>query len=139
MAKYKGKAVDVNQPATDVYNKISNLESYQQRLEQLPPELREKLGDVQFTDDSIIITAQPVGNIVFKITEKAEPEHVRLEAQQSPVPFAIIIHLDDNGNGTTKITPELNVDIPPMLKPMVGGKLQEAADKFGDLISTLFA
>lgn len=139
MATYKGKAAVVNQPAVDVYNKISNLESYRQRLETLPPELREKLGDVQFTGDSIIITAQPVGNIVFQITEKVEPKHVRLEAQQSPVPFAIIINLADNGNDTSTVTPELNVEIPPMLKPLVGGKLQEAADKFGDLISTLFA
>lgn len=129
----------MHQPVAQVYDKISNLGAYQQRLESLPPELRAKLGDVRFTDDSIIIAAQPVGEITFRLVERVEPSLVKLEAVQSPVPFSIKIALEPETDSTTKINPELNVDIPAMLKPMVGGKLQEAADKFGDLISTLFA
>ena len=33
----------------------------------------------------------------------------------------------------------IDVDIPVMLKPLVGGKMQEAADKFSEMLSTLFA
>lgn len=139
MSVYKGKSAIVHQPVAQVYDKISNLGAYQQRLESLPPELRAKLGDVRFTDDSIIIAAQPVGEITFRLVERVEPSLVKLEAVQSPVPFSIKIALEPETDSTTKINPELNVDIPAMLKPMVGGKLQEAADKFGDLISTLFA
>ena len=139
MSTYKGKSALVQQPVAQVYDKISNLATYQQRLESLPTELRAKLGDVRFTDDSIIIAAQPVGEITFRLVERVAPTLVRLEAVQSPVPFAIKIELEPDGENTTKISPELNVEIPAMLKPMVGGKLQEAADKFGDLITTLFA
>lgn len=139
MSTYKGKVALVQQPVAQVYDKISNLSTYQQRLESLPGELRAKLGDVRFTDDSIIIAAQPVGEITFRLVERVAPSLVRLEAVQSPVPFAIKIQLEPEGENATRVNPELNVDIPAMLKPMVGGKLQEAADKFGDLITTLFA
>lgn len=42
MAKYEGKPVTINRPVQDVYNSITNLGAYQQRLEQLPPEAKEK-------------------------------------------------------------------------------------------------
>lgn len=139
MATYKGKTTLVNQPIADVYAKISNLGDYQQRIDSLPSDIRAKLGEVSFTPDSIIISAQPVGQIKFTVTERTEPSILRLEAEQSPVPFAIAINLTPASDSSTNVATELNVDIPAMLKPMVGGKLQEAADKFGDLMTTLFA
>lgn len=139
MSKYKGKPVTVNQPVADVFSKISNIGAYQQRLDSLPEEARAKLGDVRFTDDAIVITAAPVGEITFKVTERVEPEVVRLAAEQSPVPFGIAIHTRAAGDTATEIATELDVDIPAMLRPMVGGKLQEAADKFSELMTVFFA
>lgn len=139
MSKYIGKPVDVAQPVADVFNKISDIGAYQARLDALPEEIRAKLGDVKFTDEAIVITAAPVGEIRFKVVEKKAPDVVRLEAEQSPVPFGIAIHTNAVDDNTTRVSSELEVDIPAMLRPMVGSKLQEAADKFSELMTAFFA
>lgn len=138
MAKYEGKPVTIDRPALDVYNSITNLGAYQARLDELPQEAREKIGSVRFTDNSIFIAAAPVGEIQFDVAEKIEPELMRLSAANSPVPFNIIIRIAPEGDAACKVATELDVDIPAMLRPMIGGKMQEAADKFSELISTFF-
>ncbi len=139
MAKYSGKAVVVNHPAHEVYSKISDLSSFQQRLEALPEAARNALGDVRFTSDSIVITAPAVGEMTFNVVERQPDSHMRLEAANSPVPFAIAINLAAESETSTKVETVLDVEIPAMLRPMIGGKMQEAADKFSEMFSTLFA
>lgn len=138
MAIYKGKPVLVGQPIEMVFEKISDMSGYQARLDSLPEEARAKLGDVKFTEDSIVINSGPVGEICFKIVEKSAPTLVKLSAVSSPVPFGIAIRLSAENEGATNVASELDVDIPAMLRPMVGGKLQEAADKFSELVTLLF-
>lgn len=138
MAKYEGKKVIINRPVADVYNSITNLGAYQQRLEQLPAEVKEKIGNVTFTDNSIIIDTPPVGKIQFDIVEKSEPEFMKLAAANSPVPFEILVHTNAETENSCAVSTQINVEIPAMLRPMVGGKMQEAADKFSELISTFF-
>lgn len=139
MAKYSGKPVVVNHPAEEVYNRLSDLSSFQQRLETLPPEAREKLGDVRFTADSIIITAPAVGEMKFVVSERTPFSRLGFSAENSPVPFAIKIDMKPVSGTSTEVMATIDVDIPVMLKPLVGGKMQEAADKFSEMLSTLFA
>lgn len=139
MAKYSGKPVVINHPASEVYNKISNLSSFQERLDTLPAEAREKLGDVRFTPDSIVITAPAVGEMTFNVAERVPDSLLKLQATNSPVPFAICINLKELSAESTEVNTVLDVEIPAMLRPMIGGKMQEAADKFSEMFSTLFA
>lgn len=138
MAKYSGKTVTVNQPINDIYNKVSNLSSFQQRLDQLPEEARQKLGTVRFTDDKLIIEAPAVGEITFVIAERLAPTLLRLSAENSPVPFNIIMNFKETGADTTEVRTDLDVEIPAMLRPLIGGKMQEAADKFGEMFANFF-
>ncbi len=139
MAKYSGKAVTINRPAAELYNKISDLNAFQERLEQLPPEAREKLGDVKFTSDRMIINAPAVGEITFVIAERVAPSLLRLSAEKSPLPFDIVMNFTEKGPETTEVQTNLDVEIPAMLRPLVGGKLQQAADKFGEMFSNFFS
>ncbi len=139
MAKYQGKPVVVNHPADEVYAKIADLSTFQQRMDSLPPEAREKLGDVSFTSDSIVITAPAVGEMKFNVTERIPGSRLGLSAENSPVPFAIKIDLKALSEDTTEVNTLIDVEIPAMLKPLVGGKMQEAADKFSEMFGTLFA
>lgn len=138
MAHYSSKPVTVSRPAGQMFEAISNIGAYQQRLDELPAEERARLGEVRFTDDSIIITAQPVGEMRFDVVERVAPQRVVLQAAQSPVPLTLAVCLKPVGEEATEVTSEIDVEIPAMLKPLVGGKMQEAADKFGDLITTFF-
>lgn len=138
MAKYAGKPSEIHAPVGEVYGKISDLSTFQARVDALPPEARAKLGDVRFTTDSIVINAPGVGEMMFTITERRPETYIKMEAGNSPVPFAIVIELVPKSADITEARTWLEVDIPPMLKPMVGGKLQAAATQFGDLFGTLF-
>ena len=48
------------------------------------------------------------------------------------------INLTETSPESTSMTSTIEVDIPAMLRPMVGGKMQEAADQFAELVSGLF-
>ncbi len=138
MAKYSGKAVMVSRPINDIYNKISNLSSFQQRLDELPEEMRDKLGDVRFTDDKLIINAPAVGEITFVMAERIAPTLLRMTAENSPVPFNIVMNFIEKTPESTEVRTDLDVEIPAMLRPLVGGKMQEAADKFSEMFSNFF-
>ncbi len=48
MATYKSKQVTISHPIEEVYERISNIGAYQQKLDSLPAEVKDKLGDVRF-------------------------------------------------------------------------------------------
>jgi hypothetical protein len=129
MTTYSSKPTEVAMPVSSVYERVSNPAAFQERLDALPEEVRAKLGAVRFTEDSIIITAAPMGDMVLKITERV--------AESAPVPLIMSINLDAKTPESTEIVTAIDVEIPAMLRPMVGPKLQEAADKFGDMVKNL--
>lgn len=138
MAKYTGDPVTINKKTDDVFERIANIGSYQQYLDQLPDEIKSKIGDVRFSGDAIIITAAPVGEIVLKLVEKQAPSSLKFEAQGAPVPLFVDIALADTGEAT-ELTPVIDVEVPAMLRPFVAPKMQEAANQMGKMLGNLFS
>lgn len=138
MATYSSNSVSLDAPIDIVFDRLSDFSQYQERLESLPEEAKAKIGQVRFTADSIIITAAPVGDIIFEVSERVRPNHIALKAANSPVQMELHINLTETSSESTSMTSTIEVYIPAMLRPMVGGKMQEAADKFAELVSGLF-
>ena len=44
----------------------------------------------------------------------------------------------DVDGASTRLTPRVEIQIPAMLRPFIGNKIQEAADKFGEVFTSLF-
>ncbi|MDE5900726.1 MAG: hypothetical protein K2H33_05160 [Muribaculaceae bacterium] len=138
MSKFTGKPVAVPVGRTELYNRVSNLGGLQSRLEALPPEALAQVGDVEFIDaDSFAINAPGLGRVVFNVTERVEPERVTLSADTGVVPLNLILELSELAPDRTELTSSIDVEIPMMLRPMVGGKMKEAADKFSEMIGRL--
>lgn len=137
MTTYSSKTIELQMPVEAVYARISDIGGFQSRIDQLPEEVRSKIGSVRFTDDSIIINAAPMGDMVLKVTERIPEKRVAFTAQGAPVPLVMAINLEAVGEDKTNVTTSIDVEIPVILKPMVGPKLQEAAEKFGDMIRNL--
>lgn len=137
MSIYSSKPQTVKGDIDTVYDKVANPMQFQKYLDQLPADVLAKIGDIRFTDDSIVITAAPVGEIALTITERMPGKHVKFAAQNAPVRMETVIELQPLGADLTEVTAKIDVDIPPMLRPMVGGKLQEAADKMGEMLGKL--
>ena len=94
------------------------------------------MGNVEFTCDTIKIVTPQVGDIVLKAVERTD-SRVRLQAQNSPVPMTLEVDLKPVSDDSTEVTGTIDVDIPVMLRPLVGPSLQKAADQFGTLFANL--
>ena len=107
-------------------------------IDQLPEEQKAKLQGVEFDGESVKMNAPSIGQLVFKITERTAPTHVGFSAEGSPVPLKLSLDLANVTADSTSLSPNIDIDIPAMLRPFIGGKIQEAADKFGEMFTSLF-
>lgn len=138
MSKYMSKPVVLNRSAEELFDHISDFSALQERIDKMPEEVKTKLGEVRFTDDTIELNAQPVGAIKFEVAERIRPSRIRLSGVQTPIPINIIVDLMEKTSDSTEITTTFDVDIPMMLRPLIGNKLQEAADKFSEMFHNFF-
>ncbi len=136
MSTYTSKPAIVNRPADELSAKFSDFTKLQETLENLSADQKAQVGDVSFTEDSIKISTPQVGEIILKAVERSS-SRVRLEAQSSPVPMNLIVDFKAVSADTTEVTGTIDVDLPMMLRPLVGPTLQKAADQFGSLFANL--
>ncbi|MCM1138145.1 MAG: hypothetical protein NC221_08095 [Duncaniella sp.] len=138
MSVYSGKTVTLPRPIEEIYAKVSDLAQYKPLVDQLPDEQRVKLQGVEFNGDSVKMDAPSIGQLVFRISERTAPTHVGFEAEGSPVPLKLSLDLASVSENSTSLTPKIDIEIPAMLRPFIGNKLQQAADHFGDMFTSLF-
>lgn len=138
MAEYRSKAVTVGRSAQFIADKFADLSSFGTALESMPESERAKIGDVKFEKDSITIDTKQVGTISFKVTERS-PKRVVMNAVGSPVPLDLCVNLTPLGDESTEIVTSIDVEIPAMLRPLIGGAMQKAVDQFGALMAKLNA
>lgn len=138
MSKYTGKAVTIPRGVDEVYAKVSDLSQYKQLLDQLPESQRQNLGGVVIDGDSVKMDAPAIGQLTFKIAERVAPSRVSFTAAGAPVPLLLSVDLKNEGENATSVTPSIDIDIPAMLRPFIGNKIQEAADRFGDIFTSIF-
>lgn len=136
MAKYSSKPVTVPASAQVIADKFTDLSVLEGSLEQLPADQRAKIGDVSFSRDSLTIKTPQVGDIKFVVKE-CTPDRVVMGADKSPIPLDMAVNLKALGAESTEVTTSIEVDIPMMLKPLLGGPMQKAVDQFSDLLVKL--
>lgn len=140
MSKFTGKPHRVNRPRTEIFDQLSNLSKISERLDTLPEDLRQRLGTVNFPDnETMAFTAPGVGEMKFRIVERNEPDSVKFLAETGVVPINVTLDLAEADADATDVTATIEAEIPMMLRPLVGGKLQEAADQFGKMFGQLNA
>lgn len=137
MAKYSSKPATLTIPIDVAFDRISNVSSFKERIEAIPAEQREKMGKVTFTENSITLSTSQIGELRFDVTERKEPNRIVFSSANSPVPLSLSMDLTEKSANETEVVTTIDIEIPAMLRPMIGGKLQEAADKFTELISSL--
>lgn len=139
MSVYSGKAVTLQRPVGEIYAKVSDLGQYKSMVDSVPEEHRAKLAGVEFRGDCVKMDAPGVGELVFKIVERVPDKKVVLNAEGCPIPLKLMLDLASAGETATTITPRVDIQIPAMLKPFIGNKIQQAADQFGEVFTSLFA
>ena len=157
MSKYESQVKQIPSPIEAVYAKLSNLENLRpivenaQNNEQLKqqieaagqdPSYLNMLKNVTLTPDSMSLDTGLMGVIALNIIEREDPAinegkgTIKFETQQSPIEANMWIQLLPGEVGTRmKLT--LKADLNPMIKMMIGNKLESGIDKFADMLAMI--
>lgn len=144
METYKSDVAIINADINRVFDRLSHPGSFNEALkpqvqeaaDKLPQEVLDNLKNVTFEGDSLSVQT-PMGPIKLGVTDSVAPNRVTYGAMQSPVAFSLVIELTSTGAETTEAVAAINLDIPKLLVPMIGGKLKEGAKQFGRILPKL--
>ena len=129
--KISEKAIGVHGKRMDICAKnIANIDA-------LPNEVKEKINEITFGDDSIAFSVNPIGEVVLQIMERTEPVKVVLSAVKLPIPLNVVLSLEKVDDTTTHAVAEIQVELNMFIRPMVEKPLTEGAKKFGELLAIL--
>lgn len=134
MSKYESGVKQIPHPQQVVYDTISDLNNINRIKDRIPAD---KIQNLTFDADSVSVSVPPVGNITLRIIDRDEPKCVKFEAANSPVPFNLWVQLLPVTDSSCKMRVTVKADIPMLLKPMVGGRLQEGVDRIADVLAML--
>lgn len=137
MAKYSGKPVVVNGTPQNIAERFSNLDALKEKLGEMPDEQRRQIGDIQIEGNAIVMHHNQVGDLRFSV-EESTPQRVRF-AIGGPLPMQLNIHLQPVGDAQTQLVGEVDLDIPMMLRPILGPQMQKAADQLSDVMAKMAA
>ena len=152
MAKYESSVKQVNAPVERVYSVISDLERLRpviemaQNNEMIKEKLREagqdpaqleKLKDMNLTSDRVSFPAPMVGEVAVAIIEREENKCVKFETEKSPIEANLWIQVLPVTDTTSKMRVTLKADLNPMMKMILGSKLEKGIDQFADMLCML--
>lgn len=142
MAIYSSDSVTLSSSAENVYSKFSNLENLRALLDKvpadsIPEDKRAMYESITITPDSITVPGGPVGSLSFKVVEKREPSLIRLNGEGSPVPLTLSMNITPVNADSCTVKVDIDIALPAMLKPMVGGHIQKMADQFSQVLKAI--
>jgi len=134
MAKFESSVKQVAASQEAVYRTVSDLNNLERIRERIP---QDKISDFSFDSDSVTVSAPMVGQISMHIVERTEPQCVKFESNQSPIPFNVWIQVLPVDEQSSKLKVTIDADIPFMLKAMVSGPLQQGVEKIADVLTMI--
>lgn len=134
MAKFESSIKQIPYSQRSVYDCISDLSNLERVRDRVPAD---KIQDFQFDQDTVSISAAPVGEIKLHIIDRNEPKCVKFETVQSPVPFYLWIQVLPVNETSSKMKVTVDADIPFMLKGMVSGPIQEGVEKIAEALAMI--
>lgn len=142
MTTYSSGKVNFPASAEAVYDKLSNLENLKSLLDKVPADKvpedkRQMFENLKITPNSIEVPGGPMGNLVFRVTEKVAPTLIKLTGEGIPIALSLDMHIEPVSENSSSAKVDINIDIPAMLKPMVGGQIQKMANQFGEVLGAI--
>lgn len=134
MSKFESSIKQIPYSQRAVYNRISDLSNLEKVRDRVPAD---KLQDFQFDQDTVSVSAAPIGTIKLQIIDRDEPKCVKFETVQSPVPFHLWIQVLPVNETSSKMKITVDADIPFMLKAMVSGPIQDGVEKIADALAMI--
>lgn len=142
MAIYSSGDVTLQASATAVFDKLSNLENLQGLLDKvpadrIPEDKRQMFENIRITHDTIEVPGGPMGNLLFRVIEREAPSLIKLRGEGIPIEMSLVLHVKPLTDTSSSANVDIDINIPAMLKPMVGGQIQKIANQFGDVLGAI--
>ena len=152
MAKYESSVKQVNAPVERVYAVLSDMERLRPMIDMAQnndmikeklreagqdPAMLEKLKDMTLTSDRISFPAPMVGEVALAIIEREQDRCVKFQTEKSPTEANLWIQVLPVTATTPKLRVTLKADLNPMIKMMIGSKLDKGIDQFADMLCML--
>lgn len=142
MATYSSDKVTLNASAQSVFDKLSNLENLRGMLDKvpadrIPEDKRQMFENIRITPDTIEVPGGPMGSLTFRVTERKSPSLIKLQGEGIPMAMSLALHVTPKTDASCDAKVDLDIDIPMMLRPMIGGQIQKIADQFGDVLGAI--
>ncbi len=137
MTKYTGKTSVVNLPAAEISDKFADMSTFNDKLAGMPEDVRKHMGDLTFTRDSVCMDTKQAGKVVFKVTER-DDRHIVL-ACSFPLPISLTLNLSPVADDAakTEVSTDVDIEIPAMLRPIIGPQMQKVADHFSTAMGSI--
>ena len=139
MDTYKSNEETVYCNIDTVYAKLSNPECFRTLIENenIPADMKQRMGGVEFTSDSIAFNADPVGKVVLQIVERTQPTKIAMAATSFPLPFRAEINLEKVADNETKLFVEFKIELNIMLRAMAAKPLGDGVKKMAQMLAML--
>lgn len=137
MTKYTGKTSIVNLPTSEISDKFADMSTFNDKLAGMPEDVRKHMGDLTFTRDSVCMDTKQAGKVVFKVTER-DDRHIVL-ACSFPLPISLTLNLSPVADDAakTEVSTDVDIEIPAMLRPIIGPQMQKVADHFSTAMGSI--
>ncbi|MTK54383.1 SRPBCC family protein [Paludibacter sp.] len=132
MATFESTVKTITSNEEQVYGTLSDLRNLEQSKHMVPGNT---IQDIEFYEDKCHFTVNPIGKIDLSIIDKQPYKLIKLGADNAPIDFHVNIHLNKADDNQTNLHVNAHADIPPMVKMMFGGRMQQFVDQFAEALA----
>lgn len=128
--KFKSEKVTANLNYKDLFEKFTNLNNLK---DYLPKEVEEFESSVENCSFKI----EQLPKMSLQITEKHAYEKIKFESNESQIPFHMFCYIEKNGDNTTDVVIEIDMELNFMMKMLVQKPINIFLEKFTQIIKKI--
>lgn len=135
MEKYESSQKQILKSQEAAYERLCDLKNFEKNLpanDAIKEQL--KLEELEFGNDYIAFKVSMVGRLVLRIIDREAPKMLKFGIEGAPVAMNMWIQLVGVSENDTRMKMTIKADIPLMLKPMIGNKLNEGIERLADVV-----
>lgn len=134
MTEFTSDVKTIAHSEEDIFRVLSDLSKLDLIKDQIPGD---KIKDFKFDSDSCSFRVDPVGEVKFRVIERAPSKLVKFKSENLPFDVFLWIQLVQKAEKETKMKITLRADLNPFIKGMVSKPLKEGLEKISDVIASL--
>lgn len=130
MTEYVSKQVAINKPDYIIYQSLCSFDNF-------TPILKDKVDGWEATVDSCAFKAKGL-SVRLKMVDKEPSKVIKIGGHEMPFEFFFWIQLKQVADNDTRMRLTLRAKLNPMMKMMLGKKMQKGIDEIAEQMAASF-